>query len=387
MGSNYWALKPKQKKGDLIRSYYIEIEKLIFEYCLSQNKKIMEEANNKTKILEIALKKEQDVISNILKRRVNKEKEGDVVYIFGNTETSMNIKIGRSLNIREREKEYSIHNNNCCVLYTKRCCDSKLLERMVHHILDQYREHPTREWFKVKYEIAKEVLDVSQLFLDGLVDNCDDLCDIDFSKQISDIISPLNKNQKIKEGNNEEKENDDSEEEDGQNNEPEKDVEQDIGDTVNPLDFKRFVKECCIEDPNEYAFSADIYGRHRLWCRSQRKTTRDAFIKFLKSTYKSVKKFDPNTGSKLASIQGIKLKPLEFNLPNKPTEFDLFFNDTYKISLYGRAPTNDIYIEFETWKKNKDLDYKITVTPSPMLFAQIKVQITNKSISDLLTIK
>ena len=50
------GMKAGTKKGDLIRSYYIELEKLIFEYGIYQHQKFVEESNKKLNESEITTK-------------------------------------------------------------------------------------------------------------------------------------------------------------------------------------------------------------------------------------------------------------------------------------------------------------------------------------------
>ncbi|CAH6421623.1 Hypothetical protein KVN_LOCUS378 [uncultured virus] len=358
------GMRTGTEKGNLIRTYYIELEKLIFQYGLYQHQILVEESKrqlkaseNKSKILELAWQTEKENVDRLLKRRVNKQLPGHVVYIFRNTDdvTNKMHKLGMTLNVSKREESYRSHNNQGEIVYTKRCCDAKLLEKVMHHLLDQYRETPNREWFIVPFDIIKEVLDTAQLFLDGLVDNCENIKTINIFEKMSNIIKELEKNKIIVESISNKDE--DFVLENNIEIEEEKEQEIDIDDAVNPLDFDKFIKDCCEEGQDYYAFSVDLQGRHRLWGRSSKKTTRDTFLKYLNQKYKHAKIFNKESGSKLSSFKGIRIKEIKYEMPNNPSELDIFVNEICKREWVGRTSTKSIMVAFEEWKKIKDPQY------------------------------
>ena len=330
---NTLSMKANTKKADQIRSYYLELEKLIFEYIITK-------VNKEKQLLKLTLKTEREMINRKLNRKVDKEKPGQCVYIYGDPDIDedeiSNFKIGRSNNISERERGYICSNDKFCILYTKRCCNSRLLENVIHHTLDQYRPHPLREWFHVKLSIAKQIVNSSQLFLDGLVDNCNELDSVDLFNTLNVIINKTGtaniiarKKSKIK------------------CNEPistdnidkkvlKEQLETEVNSSNNPLDFDKFIKDCCIEDTNSHVYSAEIQGAHRIWSRCCNKETRENLLKYLRQKFMYKKITHEETCSKLAGFKGIKLIPLKFELPQNPTTFDNFFNDCYKINFVGR---------------------------------------------------
>jgi hypothetical protein len=140
------------------------MEKVVQDYISIQNdqqiQKVKEEAKRQTQNVEFLLQSEQENFAKFMGRRVVKDDPGQLVYIY--RESEFKHKIGESINITKRESSHRSSNSSGMVVYTKRCCDRKLLERVVHHILDEFRDNSKREWFTVDFDTAKAALDSAE---------------------------------------------------------------------------------------------------------------------------------------------------------------------------------------------------------------------------------
>ena len=348
------ALLANTKKGKQVRMYYIKMESIMMKYLSEKNNKLIAEANQKvleanqlTKNMEYALEIEQNNLAKVLKRNIYKDNPCQVVYIY--KESEFKYKVGESNNIARRETDHRCGNTTNQVVYTKKCCNRKLLEKVVHHILDQYRDIKNREWFTVSFDIVKAVLDAAHLFLDEMVDRADTIHSNSFVDKLKELITSLPEipkqiNQNIPIENTID------------TNQIIESIETEIelNDVNNPLDFDKFINDCCIKDDNSSVYSVEILAAHRFWCKCAKKTVHDAFYKYLCNNYKKIKVFDENTNAQLSSYKGLKLKPISYKIPNISEDIDQFIKDKCDISYVGRIPSKEIYSAFELWKKDID---------------------------------
>ena len=359
----------RTKKGDLIRSYYPMLEKMVYDYSIIQHQKALQEAQQQVTNIQYVLEAERENIARKLRRKVNVQESKDVVYIY--QEGPNTIKVGECMDVDKREAEHRSSSYLNRIVYAKKCSNRKLLEKVMHHILDQYRIDPQREWFNCTFDVAKEALDVAHLFLDGLVDRCSSihknhLCDR-LQALFTDVLdiqsheTPSNAQQDTS-----------PEEVQNQDNgidmhDDESDTEHDIGNTVNPLDFDRFIDECCTKGCSKYAFTAEVFGAHRLWSRCCLKTTHDALYKYLRTRFTAKKRFDPNTNAMLASIQGISLKPFVRPLSKCNNDVDMFIQECCVTGYTYRIAGKDLYDAYAAWKQERVPGYELSAEESRRL--------------------
>ena len=340
-------------KGKQVRLYYIKMELILMKYLKEKNEineKLLLDSMQMNKNLDYALQTEQKKIARILSRRVNKEEPGQLVYIY--KESEFKYKIGETSDINRREKDHRCATSQSIIVYTKRCCNCKLLEKVVHHILDQYRDIHNREWFTVSFEIAKAALDSAHIFLDGLVNRCETINNNSFFYNLKNLIESLEELPSFIK--------DHSKDIIEIKTKPiEKPIDINLDNIVNPLDFDKFISEFCEINDESTEFSVSILAAHKQWSRCAKKTTHDALYKFLCENYKKVKVFDNNTNAKIASFKGLKLKSISYNKPILLEDIDEFINDKCELNYVSRIPSKDIYNSFEIWKRNIDPDYTL----------------------------
>jgi phage anti-repressor protein len=336
-GFKLLSIKANTKVGTTLRSYHVELEKLIHQYIVEiETSQQIQNAHTKAQDLQLALDAEKENNKRYINRKIKKDEPGDYVYIF--RESEFMHKIGQTGNVIKRENAHRTSSSSSRIVYTKKCCNRKLLEKVVHHILDQYRVNSNREWFEVSFEVAKTALDCAHLFLDGIIDKCDTLCSSGFYDKLKGLVDSLDKTAETT---------------------PPPPVCELPQNTKDPLNFEGFIAECCEQDPTYTAFTAEIYGAHRLWGRCCQKQTHDAFYKYLNANFKKAKIFDPNTNALLASYRGIRLKPFSYPKDDPISDIDNFIDAKCTLNYAARVSSKNIYSAFEAWKGITIPDYKI----------------------------
>ena len=93
---------------------------------------------------------------------------GEVTYIFRESDTMH--KIGQTGDLRQREATSSTFSFSGTMCHAVPCVNAKLLEAVVHHMLDKRRMAKRREWFEVTLDEAKAAVEAAQLLLDNFME-------------------------------------------------------------------------------------------------------------------------------------------------------------------------------------------------------------------------
>jgi len=348
----------KTEKGKEIRKYYVKLENLynkIIKEEIEQNKLLLEqEKENTTKLIEekenkekeliqtqLELKKEKSHKNQILRRKYYDAKPGNVVYLYKDNETNDKslLKIGKSKNISEREKTYSNLSKNGTLVYVKRCLNCDLTESLLHHLLDKYRVNSMQEWFELpSEEFGIKIIDTIVYLMDSQIESIDTF--------IPNLYTLLDLNNlDIKK----------------EKTIPEKPPQNTIQNTnINPLDFDKFIEECC-ELSSEYKYpKADIKQAHRVWSKCSTKDVVSELDNYLKINFSSGVIIENDI--KRNVYKGLKLKPLTFT-PQKddnPLDYENFILEKCKVDWCYRISYVDFFTNFVNWKKGQDPNYNLT---------------------------
>lgn len=346
----------RTERGKLIRSYYPQLEKIIMEYCISRYQEQIRKEKQMVENLKLTLKAERANFAQLANRGIIKGDKVQGVYLCQSGDESK-IKVGMTSNGYARETEIRNGNIDAKIVYMKRTNNMKVLEKLVHHILHEYRISATREWFAVSFETAKAALDSAQLFMDGLVGKCSGLVSHDFYGKLKDLVESL-PNIAVEETTYSDNESL-SEEEEIEEGIHEEDPVEDI-DIKDPLDFERFIDECCIKGDTLTCFTAEVYGAHRLWARVNEKNAHDALYKYLCENYKKTRVYHTDAQALFASFRGFALKPQEHQKDDPPTDIDQFVDDCMKLGYSCRVSTKEVIEAFTEWKSKSLPDYIMT---------------------------
>ena len=349
----------KTEKGKEIRKYYVKLEniynKIIKEEIENQKLLLEQEKETTTKLIEekekeliqtqLELKKEKSHKNQILRRKYYDAKPGNVVYLYKDNENNDKslLKIGKSKNISEREKTYSNLSKNGTLVYVKRCLNCDLTESLLHHLLDKYRVNSMQEWFELpSEEFGIKIIDTvvylidSQMeTIDAFIPNLYNLLDLNHLSNLSDI----KKEKTIPE-------------------KPSQNTIQNIN--INPLDFDKFIEECC-ELSSDYKYpKSDIKQAHRVWSKCSTKDVVSELDNYLKINFSSGVIIENDI--KRNVYKGVKLKPLSFT-PQKddnPLDYEKFILEKCKVDWCYRISYVDFFNHFVNWKKLQDPNYNFT---------------------------
>ena len=361
-----FCLKAGTKKADEIHDYYIKLEELLQETLndeLKDNKILLETT-------QLALEAEKKKVDNIKRKRFYNQEKGDTVYIYENNSNDDNsfFKIGKSKNLALREIDYNTCNQSGRIIYAKKCFNSDLLEKLVHHFLDKYRVYPNREWFECSLDIAKQGIDCCQLILDEFMPYTDALTTYNMSnnfESILDEIKTLSENNQVTPS--KQKSPNIYQIANAAKNEEIRLQQENLPEHIevkNPLDFAKFISEACEIGANFVCLKVELYGAHKLWGRNRSfggKTPNHLLNKHFSQHFKSDTKFYEEYNSTLAVFKGIRPKKFVFQPTKKSNvvDFENFIVDRCKIGFTYRASYRSLIKEFENWKSSAHVDYKI----------------------------
>jgi hypothetical protein len=310
------------------------------------------------------------------------EHKGQFTYIFKDSaDPASNVyTVGQTKDLAAREQVYSVHNHSGRFLHTRSCLNQRLLEKVAHHMLDEFRIMRDREWFDCHFEIIKEVLDTAQAFIDGFVNNCRAMCESGRAAAIRDIMaingntensesseSTENSESSVRAESSERTESSElavdesvaSEDDEDDDDVDEEDDEDDDYDgapvPVNAMDFQEFLRTCCEVRDGAWAFATDVVGCHRMWARCCSKTCSAALRTFFKSSFRTIKQHDPTTGASLIAFRGVAVKPFA-PLLDVATDVGRFVVEACNVGYVLRASTRSLITAFEAWKRSSDGD-------------------------------
>lgn len=359
-GFKRFCMKAKTQKADEIHAYYIKLERILQEVLDEESSELRQQLAESEQMrinTENALKAEKEKFAKSQKKKCHDQQPGEVVYIYknspmGNDETLF--KIGKTTNIMRRENDYIGSNIKGEMVHVRRCLNSELLEKTCHHLLDKYRVLNNREWFDVPFEVARNVVDAAQLFLDSFINDIDKVDLLTTFQSLKPTDEPItfphrpNMYEVLQQRQQQERE------------EALSRVDVSGMTAEDPLNFDKFVQDCCeTGDDSFVSLKADLHGAHKLWSRNAELTTRRSLFSFLEKRFKAGKKHFDEFNSTLAVYYGIKLKSLTFEPtdPNNPTEFEQYIMSNCKVGYTFRVPFRAIFEDFHKWKDAQSPGY------------------------------
>ena len=170
------------RKGAEVRTYYIRLERILHAVIQEQTSELEEQlrteiASKEDRLqTEIAAKLELQQRLDQKGRRYKDAIKRQTVYIF--REDDRLHKIGRSADMKKRESSASTFSYGGTMCHAVPCVNSKLLEDVVHHLLDKRRLIKTQEWFAVTLDEARAAVEAAQMFLDGHLEEPEKLSEL-----------------------------------------------------------------------------------------------------------------------------------------------------------------------------------------------------------------
>ena len=151
-------------KSKKIRNYYITIETIAFDYIKTKMKEQLHMLKLKDKQLEL----QATELSNIKNQKYEEIKKTEYVYIL-TTDKDDVYKIGKSINTKQRISSLQTGCVDEVIEIGKyKTSSNRILESIVHHILQRYKCNTDREHFRCNISYIKTIINISSIFLDTL---------------------------------------------------------------------------------------------------------------------------------------------------------------------------------------------------------------------------
>jgi hypothetical protein len=331
-------MKANTENAHRIRKYYIKMENILFKHLneiLTETQSQLKTANDKIKLLEN-------------KRPHRKYTLGDHVYIVKDFTKKNIYKVGSTENLNTREYAYYSHNsskNNCRIIYTKQCNNKNVLEKAIHHKLRNYIHNERHDWFHIDFDIIRKTIEELQLTLDGesLPSTLDELIN-DNNDNNTNNSNNINNNVPINE-------NKDSKEDR---------IETKAVISNDPLNFNKFIEECCIIEDSEVKTSwIEINSKYRLWARATKADFKEQLSAHLYNAgFKKGYIYDEVTKCNAIAFVGISIIPvIPIQLSEIPSEIEKFIHDNFKAIVTGRVSSKTIFAVWMEYKEGTDSTY------------------------------
>ena len=292
-----------------------------------------------------------NVKSKLELRQKKKFSRGETVYIYEDVITNTNqkvYKVGYSGDMNTRLSSYESNRFDDNLKYTVNCCNGRLLESVMHHILRKYVDPNKKEWFHTSFEIVKNTLETTCLFLDNLINiNANDSYIIENLEEITKILKNIQENVTDDESNK-----DESNKVPITKNKSKPATCEEIQSKIS-----QFIEECCILEDNACEQTYLINARYRLWVKRHTALEESkALNKYLDDKFPKTRIWNKVTKTAQLSVKGIRLNDKPYYFPNNPpNEYDKFIEDMCIVYPGARVPLCYIVDDFMKWKSDNNL--------------------------------
>jgi phage anti-repressor protein len=400
----------KTEKSKKIRKYYVKLEQ-IFSSIINQQRL---EFKERMSILETDMKKkEQDfnfyikekdkeiarvkkLNASIQNRRYADHPLAQVVYVY---QDGNEIKIGQTNDLSNREKSYLALNKTGKFIFKSDVLNSKLSERVCHHLLDKFRINSKEEWFKLDNKLAIDTVKVVSLFMDTFIDN-----PAHFIATILPILQKLSEENDIDATDTSEIARTGSRSSPRQGTSTEGDgslrstseitrtgsdtvtfskgtftdvvdrrqgTVTDVMDATNSVEietvtntncrnFDNFLNEKVIIEENGFCLREDLRLAYRIWAKNVDKKTHTDFYEYMSRKFKSGVE---HYGEMRRNVfRGLTLRPLVF-IETKEEQWknvEEFILEKCEVGYNNRISYNDFFNEYITWMKTQDANFTLS---------------------------
>lgn len=265
-----YCLLAATEESKKIYKYFIKMEKIIFKYlqekynnqlniiqeknkALENNKLLLEE---KEKII----KEKEEELKNIKNIKYKEVIKTGSIYIFSTDKEGI-YKCGRSIKPINRKKSLQTGLvDDIEILYEYNTCDDKLLEYIIHNILDKYRINE-REHFECNIEYMKSIIKITGNIIDILKSTYQYITEKEILEKIINIII-----------------------------EEKPDIKIQIDNKKNNTNTSLLFMEECTEQSNTHIHTSKLYESYKKWFSNNypddKLISNRAFINNIKTKYK-----------------------------------------------------------------------------------------------------
>jgi len=354
----------KTEKAKEIRKYYVKLENIFNKLINEEHKQHQLELQEKESELK-DVKKQLEINVKLNLKKLYNAKQYECVYAYkNNSEDDPYIKIGKAENIKKREDSYMVGNRNSTIFYHRQCFNSKLTEKVIHHMLDKHRIQNNKEWFEISDELAIYIIDLVCDFLDGYIGYSEELINLQVKEHLSvslNKVKEMTNNQNSNTNNtnsttNNEIQNTENETTTSKRKKVKQIIEQKDELKVH---FDKFVKEFCELGDDKKCIALDILGAYRIWNRKTDPFTRQNLTTYLKNNFDLKHEFSSEYNTKFHYYTGIK--PKDFIIKRESADrlpyYEEFVLSECKFDYTYRTTKVILFNEFKEWVSKKYPDY------------------------------
>ena len=365
-----FCLVSETEKAKEVRAYYLKMESMLHGVLCEQTVELKEQLREEAASRQNQLEEEIKILNTKLAqngRRYAGAQKQQMVYIYKRTaEDDTQHKIGKTGDIKAREAAASTFNPNGIMQLAVPCINAKLLEAVVHHILDARRLYKKQEWFAVTFAEAEAAVRTAEMLLDDFMADPAGL--VDLAAVLKEYAPPSPPPPPAVSS-------------PPPSTPPPPAVLSPPAPTppppsapaplpspprppppavqylptapVDAYDFEAFVEASCELGEGYSCLKALVQDRHKLWARdssSKGRGSSGALQKFLDARFKPAKVYYPELDAKLSVYTGMRLKTRELKLQEPPTEYEAFIMERFRVGDNYRVSAQDIFLAFEVYK-------------------------------------
>ena len=340
----------KTPQGKQIRKYYMKLENIhnkIIKEEIEEQKSIQEQMKKQLEEKEQELentKKQLEIKTKLAVKKWYDQEPGDVIYGCKSNKDDSNslITVGKSKNIKKRESSYFSCNQDSEMFYIRKCYNCDLTEKVLHHILDKYREESNKEWFNISEELTIYMIDLICDFLDKFIYCSEKLPEFKIKEFIDNLeIKHFDTHIVL--------------------NKPILDIPTIVYN--NELkNYDKFILDYCEIDSEYYSLPYDLIAAYRMWCKGDMtREIKKEFLNYIKTKYISKDRYIEEYGTRAVYIFGIRPKILEFNPDNLHNikKYEEFIIDKCNIGYTLKIGYNIFIQNYTEWLQSKYPNYKI----------------------------
>ena len=403
------CMKANTKKSNDIHEYYIKLEETLHEVIDEESSELRKDLQFKDYLLEKSKLETIKLKSQMEKKKREKYKLSNSVYIISNpslkTKTKNKKKYFKLGKIGDRNGRLENYGSGAPldykIEYSRLLCSKReesAIEGLMLVIFDNYRVineiSSKREWLSsIELDVLKKELDILVDFLESrkkfhetelplINDDINDDINNDINNDVNnDINNDINDDGIINYSVNDDKiVNSINSESDQDLDDINSNVEDTDEDVITPLslpvesivevaeeiiidprDFDKFVEDCCIVDKDNsehFTPKSEIREAHRIWGNCTLREVKKEFENYLMINFQSSTSFMGD--SRRNVYRGIKLKELTFIPSSKNLDYEKFIMTRCVVNYHNRISYGSFYDNFEKFKQETELDYKLT---------------------------
>lgn len=350
----------KTEKSKKIRKYYVKLEGMLNNLINEQKKeyeekiKLLElENNSKEKELE-KTKKQLENKSKLTVKKWFDQEPGHTIYGYKSKSTNL-VTIGKTKNVKNRESDYITHNPDGEMFYIRRCYNCDLAEKVLHHILDKYREERNREWFNISEELTVYTIDTVCDFLDSFISCSERLPEFKIKEFISNLPIERTKWKTV---------------------EPPPSIDcskLELTYNENIKDYNKFIQDICEVDESKSSLTLtfDLRSAYKIWCKKALSPEiYNEFKDWINENFNVKEKYIETSGMRHKVVTNLKLKELQFIVEDqyniKP--YEKFCTECCVVNYSFKMKISDFFINYIQWMQDQYPQYEL----SPEELTEIK---------------